>query len=77
MRLVEGSTHREGIVEVCVDGRWGTVSNNSHGMAGPGDVCNKLGFPAEGNAKNTLMYSMQQYPLSVLVYRCCYNYFKT
>ena len=50
MRLVEGSTHREGRVEVCADGCWGTISINSHGIAGPGDICNKLGFPAEGNA---------------------------
>ena len=56
MRLVEGLTHREGRVEVCVNGRWKTVSNNSHGIAGPGDVCNKLGFPAEGNA-NTLVHA--------------------
>ena len=74
MQLVEGSTHREGRVEVCVDGRWGTVSTNSQeGIAGPGEVCNKLGFPAEGNT-NTLVY-MQQYPLAS-IYRCC-SKFKT
>ena len=49
MRLVGGFNHREGRLEVCVDGRWGTIPNISHdGLAGPGDVCNKLGFPAEG-----------------------------
>ena len=43
-----GSTNREGRVEVCVDGRWGTVCNNSQeGIAGA--VCSQLGFPAEGN----------------------------
>ena len=47
MRLVEGFTHREGRVEVCVDGRWGTVCNNSQeGIAGA--ACSQLGFPAEG-----------------------------
>ena len=76
MRLVEGSTHREGIVEVCVDGRWRTVSNNSNGIAGPGEVCNKLGFPAEGTCIMLIHWCMQQYPLSIMVFRCCSN-FKT
>ena len=47
VRLVGGSTNRDGRLEVCVDGRWGTVCNNSHsGVAGA--VCSYLGFPAEG-----------------------------
>ena len=47
IRLVGGSTNREGRVEVCMDGRWGTVcNNNQEGIAGA--VCFQLGFPAEG-----------------------------
>ena len=47
IRLVGGSAYNEGRVEVCVDGRWGTVCNNSQeGIAGA--VCSQLGFPAEG-----------------------------
>ena len=43
-----GTTNREGRVEVCVDGHWGTVCNNSQeGIAGA--VCSQLEFPAEGN----------------------------
>ena len=46
-RLTNGSTHREGRVEVCVNRHWGTVCNNSQeGIAGA--VCSQLGFPAEG-----------------------------
>ena len=42
-----GSTEREGRVEVCVGGHWGTVCNNSQeGVAGA--VCSQLGFPAQG-----------------------------
>ena len=52
MRLVGRSTNREGRVEVCVDGRWGTVCNSGiEGIAGA--VCSQLGFPAEGKKKTT------------------------
>ena len=47
-RLIDGSTNREGKVEVCVDGRWGTVCNNSQERIA-GAVCSQLGFPAEGS----------------------------
>ena len=47
IRLVGGSTNREGRVEVCVNGHWGTVcSNNQEGMAEA--VCSRLGHPAIG-----------------------------
>ena len=46
-RLTNGSTNREGRVEVCVDGRWGTVCNNSReGIAGA--VCSQLQLPSTG-----------------------------
>ena len=48
IRLVGGSTSREGRVEVCVNGHWGTVCDNSQeGIAGA--VCSQLGFLTEGN----------------------------
>ena len=47
IRLIGGSTNREGRVEVCMDGRWGTVCNNSQQL--PGAVCSQLGFLPEGN----------------------------
>ena len=43
-----GSTGREGRVEVCMDGRWGTVCNNNQTIAGA--VCSQLGHAAEGMA---------------------------
>ena len=48
VRLVNGSTNREGRVEVCVDGRWGTVCNNNQGIAGA--ACSQLGYPPEGSS---------------------------
>ena len=42
-----GSTNNEGRVEVCTNGRWGTICNNGQvGLAGA--VCSQLGFSAEG-----------------------------
>ena len=44
IRLVGGFTYREGRVEGCVDGRWGTVCNNIPEL--PGAVCSQLGYPS-------------------------------
>ncbi|XP_064397298.1 scavenger receptor cysteine-rich domain superfamily protein-like isoform X2 [Halichondria panicea] len=46
-RLVDGSTPREGRVEVCVGGRWGTVCSINHQEI-TGAVCSELGFPSNG-----------------------------
>ena len=47
IRLVNGSTG-SGRVEVCTQGLWGTVCNNSEaGVAGA--VCSQLGFLSEGD----------------------------
>ena len=44
---MNGSTNSEGRVEVCVDGRWGTVCDNSQEEIAE-VVCSQLGFLAEG-----------------------------
>ncbi len=41
-----GSSTREGRVEVCVGGRWGTVQNNHSQIVE--FFCSTLGFPTEG-----------------------------
>ena len=47
LRLVDGSTDREGRVEVCVgDRRWRTVCIGSQELAGA--VCSQLGYIFEG-----------------------------
>ena len=46
VRLVGGFARNEGRVEVCVDGRWGTVCNIQEEV--PEYVCSQLGFPMEG-----------------------------
>ena len=45
IRLV-GSSSNQGRVEVCVDGRWGTVCNKNSQIAET--VCHQLGFLSEG-----------------------------
>ena len=45
VRLVNGSTNREGRVEVCQNGNWGTVCTQSGETAEFASfVCNQLGF---------------------------------
>ena len=44
IRLVNGFTYREGRVEVCVDGRWGTVCGEGWGDTEAGLVCARLEF---------------------------------
>ena len=42
---MNGSTNRDGRMEVCLDGHWGTVcSRKQEGIAEV--VCSQLGFPA-------------------------------
>ena len=50
---MDGSMYREGRVEVCVDGRWGTVCGERWGDTEAGLVCVRLGFPAEGKFQLT------------------------
>ena len=45
VRLVGGFARNEGRVEVCVDGRWGTVCELQEEV--PGYVCSQLGFPID------------------------------
>ena len=41
LRLVGGASYREGRVEVCIDGQWGTVCYNEELAE---IVCEQLGF---------------------------------
>ncbi len=48
IRLMDGATIREGRVEVCSDGRWGTVCGEGWTERDAGLVCSRLGYPTEG-----------------------------
>ena len=51
VRLVDGYTHHQGRVEVCVNGQWGTVCNIQQEMTEA--ICFQLGFTAIGRYTNT------------------------
>ncbi len=44
IRLVAGSTHMEGRIELCSNGRWGTVCGGGWTERKTALVCSKLGY---------------------------------
>ena len=43
IRLTGGSMRSEGVVEICLDGAWGTLTSSSRSNAEV--VCRQLGYP--------------------------------
>ena len=48
IRLRGGTTAREGRVEICLGGVWGTVCDNGWGTTDARVVCRQLGYPTIG-----------------------------
>ena len=50
IRLVGGANYREGRVEVCGGGRWGTVCGEGWTNEDAGHLCAYMGYPREGHS---------------------------
>lgn len=48
IRLVGGDNEREGTVEVCQGGLWGTVCDDDWSVPNANVVCSQLGYPFNG-----------------------------
>ena len=48
MRLAKGQLENEGRVEVCLEGRWGTVSDDGWSTSDAEVVCRQLGYSTQG-----------------------------
>jgi len=70
LRLADGMTSREGRLEFCLNGEWGTVCQSQFSSNDAQVACNQLGFSPFGNyfllRMLTVLYSLPRFSMQVL-----------
>ncbi len=67
IRLVAGSTHREGRIELCSNGHWGTVCSDGWTEREAALVCSRLGYSGASRSSFTSTCSNNLNPVSLLL----------
>ena len=66
IRLRGRSTSREGRVEICLGGIWGTVCDDGWGTSDARVVCRQLGLPTIGVFTSKTLYAFTDLTCSIL-----------
>ena len=65
VRLVDGTSERNGRVEICFGGVWGTVCDDDWDDRDAGVVCRELGFTDSEGITNYILYTVQTFILQL------------